>query len=246
MTMKAIRIENATLISTTSGMPLAPVAASTSPFSSDMNPTTWLTALRRVTITRRPSSTTDSAKAKILARQRIGVGGDVQHQDHRERNQRHPGQHGRADTDGRFDIAMNAELLDDAMQRHWNDDRLEDEGNGRRDVEMRRVLDIGLPGDGKGEHQRVECEDVEQGIEPVLIKHHETDQDQSAGQGMGDVEGEAVHLHQKLLDTNSSSVPSNPSISAAPRNCGTRNTRIFAVAVSNSARKKPATASLTI
>ena len=40
ITMKAIRIEKATLISTTSGMPLAPVAASTSPFSSDMNPTT--------------------------------------------------------------------------------------------------------------------------------------------------------------------------------------------------------------
>ena len=36
--------ENATLISTTSGMPLAPVAASTKPFSRDMNPTTWLTA----------------------------------------------------------------------------------------------------------------------------------------------------------------------------------------------------------
>src|SRR4051794_7666245 len=64
MTMNAIRIENATLISTTSGMPLAPVAASTSPFSSDMNPTTWLTALRRVTMTRSPSSTTDSAKAR--------------------------------------------------------------------------------------------------------------------------------------------------------------------------------------
>src|SRR6185503_9408391 len=38
MTMNAIRIENATLISTTSGMPLAPVAARISPFSSDMNP----------------------------------------------------------------------------------------------------------------------------------------------------------------------------------------------------------------
>src|SRR5438128_3211989 len=64
MTMNAIRIEKATLISTTSGMPLAPVAASTSPFSSDMKPTTWLTALRRVTMTRSPSSTTDSAKAR--------------------------------------------------------------------------------------------------------------------------------------------------------------------------------------
>src|SRR6185437_6251348 len=37
MTMKAIRTEKATLISTTSGMPLAPVAARIRPFSSDMN-----------------------------------------------------------------------------------------------------------------------------------------------------------------------------------------------------------------
>src|SRR6185437_12749616 len=64
MTMKAIRIEKATLISTTRGMPLAPVAASTRPFSSDMKPTTWLTALRRVTMTRSPSSTTERAKAR--------------------------------------------------------------------------------------------------------------------------------------------------------------------------------------
>src|SRR5581483_6247275 len=64
ITMKAISTENATEISTTSGMPLAPVAASTRPFSSDMKPTTWLTALRRVTMTSRPSNTTDNAKAR--------------------------------------------------------------------------------------------------------------------------------------------------------------------------------------
>src|SRR4029453_433038 len=64
MTMKAISTEKATLISTTSGIPLAPVAANTRPFSSDIKPTTWLTALRRVTIISKPSSTTDSAKAR--------------------------------------------------------------------------------------------------------------------------------------------------------------------------------------
>src|SRR5260370_28430034 len=64
ITMNAMRIEKATLISTTSGMPLAPVAASTRPFSSDMKPTIWLTALRRVTIIKRPSSTTESANAR--------------------------------------------------------------------------------------------------------------------------------------------------------------------------------------
>ena len=64
ITMNAIRTENAMLISTTSGMPLAPVAARIRPFSSDMKPTTWLTALRRVTIISRPSSTTESANAR--------------------------------------------------------------------------------------------------------------------------------------------------------------------------------------
>src|SRR5262249_42188486 len=64
MTMNATSTEKATLISTTSGMPLAPVAARIMPFSSDMNPTTWLTALRRVTIIKRPSNTTESANAR--------------------------------------------------------------------------------------------------------------------------------------------------------------------------------------
>ena len=44
-------------------MPCAPVAARMMPFSNDMNPATWLTALRRVTIISRPISTTDSASA---------------------------------------------------------------------------------------------------------------------------------------------------------------------------------------
>src|SRR6185437_3074778 len=74
ITMKAIRIEKATLISTTSGMPVAPVAASTRPFSSDMKPMTWLTALRLVTIMSRPSSRTDSAKARSSRATRSACG----------------------------------------------------------------------------------------------------------------------------------------------------------------------------
>ena len=162
MTMKAIRIEKATLISTTSGMPLAPVAASTSPFSSDMKPTTWLTALRRVTIISRPSSTTDSAKARSSRASAIGFGGHPQHQHHRQRDQAHAGQHGRADADRGLDLAVDAELLDDAVQRHRDDDGLEDQRDRGGDVEMRRVLDIGLPGHGKRQHQGMQREDVEQ------------------------------------------------------------------------------------
>ena len=110
MTMKAIRIEKATLISTTSGMPLAPVAASTRPFSSDMNPTTWLTAFRRVTITSSPSRMIGQREGQILARQRIGLGRHPQHQDHGQRHQPYSRKHGRTDADGGLDVAMDAEL----------------------------------------------------------------------------------------------------------------------------------------
>ena len=64
MTMNATSIEKATLIYTTNGMPFAPVAARISQFSSDMKPTTWLTALRRVTIKSKPNNTTDKEKAR--------------------------------------------------------------------------------------------------------------------------------------------------------------------------------------
>src|SRR5215813_1268048 len=63
-TINAIKMEKATDISTTSGMPLAPVAANTRPFSRDMKPTTWVMALRRVIIISKPSRITASAKAR--------------------------------------------------------------------------------------------------------------------------------------------------------------------------------------
>jgi len=45
-------------------MPATPTAARISPFSSDMKPITWVSALRRVIIISRPISTTDSASAR--------------------------------------------------------------------------------------------------------------------------------------------------------------------------------------
>ena len=80
-------------------------------------------------------------------------------------------------------------------------------------------------------------EDVEQPEHAVLVEQHEADQHEAAGQHMGEIEDEP--LHQKLRDTNSSSVPSRPSISATPRNSGTRKTRILAIDVSNRASRKP-------
>ena len=50
----------------------------------------------------------------------------------------------------------------------------------------------------------------------------------------------AKPVHHMPLETNSSSVPSRPSISAAPRKSGTRNTRILAIDVSNTPSSTPA------
>src|SRR5208282_600007 len=63
-TKSAIRTEKATLTSTTSGIPRAPVAARMRPFSMDMNPTIWVTALRRVIIIKKPSRMIARASAR--------------------------------------------------------------------------------------------------------------------------------------------------------------------------------------
>ncbi len=130
--MNATRTEKATLISTTSGIPLAPVPARISPFSIDMKPTTWLTALRRVTIMSRPSSSTDSAKARSSRASGSASGGDAQHHHHRQRDERDARHHGGADADHGLDLPLDAEAGDDAVERDGNDDRLEAPGRWRR------------------------------------------------------------------------------------------------------------------
>ena len=85
--------------------------------------------------------------------------------------------------------AMNAELDDHPMQGHGDQDGLEQERNRRGDVEMRRVLRVGLPGDRRREHERMQGIDIEQRVEPVLVEQHEAHQHERAGEEMGDVVG---------------------------------------------------------
>src|SRR5215831_8948078 len=129
------------------------------------------------------------------------------------------------------------------MKRNGNDDRLEDERNRRGHVKVRRILDIGLPCYRKRQYQRMQRKHVEQCIEPVLIEFEKAHQHQRACKQVSDVERQAAH--HRLRETNRRSVASRPNISAAPRNSGTRNTRILAIDVSNSASSVPATVSLT-
>ena len=190
-----------------------------------------------------PEQDNGQREGQILACQRIGIGSDPQHQDHGQGHQTYSGEHGRTDANGGLDVAMDAQPLNDPVKPDGNDDRLENEGDGRRDVEMVGVLNVCLPSHGKGKHDRMKRKNVDQRKEAVLIEHHEADQDQAASEQMGDVEGEAA-AHQRLRETNSKSVPSRASMSAAPRKSGTRKTRILAMAVSNRASRMPQTASL--
>ena len=133
----------------------------------------------------------------------------------------------------------------------------------RGDVEMWRVLDVRLPGDRQRQHEGVQAQHVQQRGQPDLVQHHEADQHEPAGQHVRDVEGQAVdhgwaalltviecaatmpeHVppHHIPRETNSSSTPSRPSISAAPRKLGTRNTRIFATDISATPSATPPTA----
>src|SRR5208283_565582 len=180
---------------------------------------------------------------EVLAGEHVGVAGDAQHHDFGERDEREAGHHGRPDADDVFDVAVVAELDDDAMERDRDDDRLEGEGDEGGYVEMIRMLNIGLPGDRERQHDRLEGECVEQRIEAVLVEQHETHQHEAAGEQMRDVEGEAFHF--SVLDTNSRSAPRKPSISAAPTKSGTRKTRILAMLVSNTPSATPAAKSFT-
>ena len=121
---------------------------------------------------------------------------------------------------------------------------LKTEGDRSGHVKMRRILDVGLPGHRERQHEGMQRVCVEQRIEPILIELEEAHQHQRTRKQVGDVETQPAHHRPR--DTNRKSVASSPSISAAPRNSGTRNTRILAIEVSNSTSKRPPIASLAI
>ena len=112
----------------------------------------------------------------------------------------------------------------------------------RGHIEMRRALDIGLPGDRQRQNDRLQREHVEKRIKAVLIEQDEADEHEAAGEQMGKVEGET--FHQRLAETKRSNTARKPSMRATPTKSGTRKTRILAMVVSNRASNNPATASL--
>ena len=112
--------------------------------------------------------------------------------------------------------AVDAQLPDDAAQRHRNHDGLEQQGDAGGHVQVMGFLDVGLPADRQRQHQGMQGEGVEQRIDPILIQQQEAHHHHAAGQKMRDIEFQTVH--HRLRDTNSNSAPSKPNISAAPKN----------------------------
>ena len=106
--------------------------------------------------------------------------------------------------------------------------RERDEGG---DEQVRRVLQIRLPGNRERQHAGLQGEHVEQREHAVLIEQQEAHQHHGAREQMRDV-GIEGSSSTAASTTNSRIAPSRPSIRATPRNSGTRNTRIFAIAVS--------------
>ena len=161
MTMNATSTENATLISTISGMPRAPAAARIRPFSIDMKPITWVTALRRVHHDEEAKQDHRKCKRHVLARQRIGRRRDLEHHHHGEGDQADAGEHGGTDADDRLDRAVNAEADDDPAQRDRNDHGFDDQRDKRGDEQGRRVLDVALPEHREHQRDRVQSEDID-------------------------------------------------------------------------------------
>ena len=147
-----MRTEKATLISTTSGMPLAPVAARIRPFSDRHEADDLAHRVAPRHHHQQAEQDDGERERQVLARQRSGFGGDAQHDRDRQRDEADAGQHGRADADDRLD--RRDECRAATMMRCSATGmmmRLEDERDRGRDVEVRRVLDVGLPADREGE-----------------------------------------------------------------------------------------------
>src|SRR5262249_50703657 len=126
-----------------------------------------------------------------------------------------------------------------------DDDALEDERQRCGEEEMRRPLDVRLPGYREGEDHGMQREHIEERIHAVLVEEEKTDEHEPAGEEMRGVEREGAQPHHRTLRvTNRRSTARTPSISPAPRKSGTRKTRILAMVVSKKPRRAPPAASL--
>src|SRR5258706_14957859 len=110
---------------------------------------------------------------------------------------------------------------------------------------MRRVLHDRLPRRGDRQHEGLGGEHVDHAEQRALVQQGEAQHQDAAGQQMGEIVVEAGREHRyPPRPRYSSTTASSASSSAPPRNSPTRNTRILATMVSDTASKLPPTSSL--
>src|SRR5690606_9983624 len=184
-------------------------------------------------------------EGQVLARKRVlGGFGQLQHQKDRKCDQPHAGKHRRHDPRDDLHLAVDTQALHDPVQGPGHDGPLEDQRQRRGAIAMVGTLDPTATRYGARQKHGMKREGVQRRVDPVLVDHHEADQDEAPGQEVRDVEIQPMHRY-RLLETKSRRVPSSPRISATPRKSGTRKTRILAIDVSNSASSAPPAASFS-
>ena len=88
---------------------------------------------------------------------------------------------------------VDAEAADHAVERKGDNNRFDHQRDRCGEIELGRVLNPRLPRDRERQHRRLKREDVEQRVKPVLVKQHQADEDDAAGEQMGNVESELRH-----------------------------------------------------
>src|SRR5215469_1730818 len=104
------------------------------------------------------------------------------------------GKQSEADAGYSVRLAVNTKENDDSMQGDRNNDCFEHQRNRSGYVEVRGVLYVGLPGDRESQHQGMECEDVEERVESILVKLKKAHEHKGAGEHVSDIENKAAHL----------------------------------------------------
>ena len=116
-TMKATRTEKATLISTTSGMPLCAGRCQDQAVFERHEANDLAHGVASRHHHQEAEQHDGEGKSQILARQRVGIARNPEHDDHGQSDEPHAGEHGGADADDVLDLAVDAEAGDDPVQR---------------------------------------------------------------------------------------------------------------------------------
>ena len=146
-------------------------------------------------------------EGEILTRQGAHAGTHRDDQQNRERHEAKTQNHGRPAAQHLLDLAMDLEAANDPMQRCRDDEALDHDRDRRRHEQMRRVLEMRLPGDSQCQRDRLQREHVQGRGDAVLVEQKEAEDQHAARQQVSDIELQRAHQNPVLA----------PSAVASPR-----------------------------